>query len=770
MPRPRWAIRLAVLLLAEQLNVAQPLLKLSQAGARRARGDLPALYEREVTLRGTVSAKATPVIEYSHLPIQDPEGAGFVLEGSLNAFQGLDPGAVVEARGTVAHRAGLPVLRVMEIRRLGHGPAPAPKPVPLAELNSDRYLGAYVVTEGSVRAVGVNRGGHFLEIEEPEQGVVVSVFLPHRAARGADLSAIRRGDRVRVTGIAHQYCPLPPYDRDYQLLIGAASAVEVIRKAWPIPAEMIGAFLAALAFAFALWVLFERRARRRRRAIRRLYALGEDMTAPAAPADKLRSLQSSVPAALDVSEVRLYVWDGDAGLLRRVGGTGEEAFTVHVGAASGFRASTLALCYTGRAILEVPDVRQSPFLGNDDPRALPPSALFLPMFAQHELMGILEIDGRSPRRFASDEQAVLQHLANQIAIGMKLLEQQASREQAYRTERLAATGQLAGTLIRELKAPLEMIAVLSEAAQADEALARETARSIASTAKEAAAILERLLPLTGVERGQTTDLAALARELFAGMQANWSRNGIRAEIHAPAGSVPVAAPQGALRAALSSLLRRAGVPAGLVTVRLTELGGKVLLEIGPTREGEEGSAEETDGRPFSVPLCRSILENYGGALRVAGEGDARHWEIEFPTPRPAEGFDGTPRATGLPRLTALVVDPDSESRRATISLLGEMGHRAVPAATEEEGAAFADRFRFQVLICSAMLSGAGWLELVERTRKSIGPFVLVAEHAGPDLEAAVRARGGFLLSKPLDVAGLARALAALPIPRSAAEG
>ncbi|MDW8353503.1 MAG: hypothetical protein RMK57_03140 [Bryobacterales bacterium] len=756
---------LAAVLLWPQAALPQPWVTLEEAGARRARGDLPALYQREVRVRGTVSAKCIPIIDYSHLAIQD-ERAGFVLEGALHSFRGFEPGMVVEARGVITHRAGLPVLRVAEIRALGRQPAPAPKPVFIAELPSDRYLGLYVVTEGVVRAVGVNRGGHFLEIEAPEHPVL-SVFLPHRVAGGGGLSRIRRGDRVRVTGIAHQYCPLPPYDRDYQLLIGAAAAVQVIRKAWPIPAEMIGGFLAALALASASWVFNERRVRARRRAIRRLYALGEEMTAPAPPAEKLRRLQDSIPESLDVSEVRLYVWDGDAGLLRRVGGAGEEAFAVNVDAGGGFRAAALALCFAGRAVLEVPDVRQSPFLGSDDPRELPLSALFLPMFAQRDLIGVLEINCRRARRFPSDEQAVLQHLANQTAIGMKLLEQQTSREQAYRTERLAATGQLAGTLVRELKAPLEMIAILSEAAQADEALARETARTIAATAKEAAGMLERLLPLTGSDSGDTTDVAALLRELVPGLQADWSQHGIRAEVQLPPGAVAVAVPHGVLRAVLSSLLRRAGASAGPVWVRLTELAGKVLLEIGPPSEGEEGAAETADERPLSVALCRSILENYSGVLRVAGDGEARGWEIELPGLSASSDIlcESVAAPKGRP-LTALVVDPDSESRQAMVALLGEAGHRAVPAATADEGAALAERFRFQVLVCSASLSGVGWLELVERTRKSIGAFVLLAEHAGPDLEAAVRARGGALLIKPVHAAALARALADLPLPRS----
>ena len=48
----------------------------------------------------------------------------------------------------------------------------------------------------------------------------LNVFLPRtRRDAGPKLSGFRMGDRIRVTGIASQYCTLPPYDRYFQILI-----------------------------------------------------------------------------------------------------------------------------------------------------------------------------------------------------------------------------------------------------------------------------------------------------------------------------------------------------------------------------------------------------------------------------------------------------------------------------------------------------------------------------------------------------------------------
>jgi CheY-like chemotaxis protein len=203
---------------------------------------------------------------------------------------------------------------------------------------------------------------------------------------------------------------------------------------------------------------------------------------------------------------------------------------------------------------------------------------------------------------------------------------------------------------------------------------------------------------------------------------------------------------------------------------VTELAGKVMIEIGPAREAESAGVDEPGERPFSITLCRTILQNYGGMLRVTGQGEARRWEVELRAP--GYGPDALSRQAhaALPRLTALVVDPDPESRHILVGLLGEAGHRAVAVAGGEEAIRLADRFRFQILVCPVILAGTGWLHLVERTRNTIGRFLLVAEHAGPELLSAVQERGGYLLAKPVRPTDLARALATLTYPEAGTRG
>jgi len=65
----RWSRTLALAFFGCGLSIAQALVELQELSVRRSPGGLPALYERQVKLRGTVSLGPVPVIEYSHLAI-----------------------------------------------------------------------------------------------------------------------------------------------------------------------------------------------------------------------------------------------------------------------------------------------------------------------------------------------------------------------------------------------------------------------------------------------------------------------------------------------------------------------------------------------------------------------------------------------------------------------------------------------------------------------------------------------------------------------------
>ena len=58
------------------------------------------------------------------------------------------------------------------------------------------------------------------------------------------------------------------------------------------------------------------------------------------------------------------------------------------------------------------------------------------MMAQSEVIGVLELDQDDRvRDFTADEQALAQHLGNQIGVAIRLLDQRTVQEQLFRTEK-----------------------------------------------------------------------------------------------------------------------------------------------------------------------------------------------------------------------------------------------------------------------------------------------------------------------------------------------
>ena len=765
---------LGLLSLASALALsAQPRLTLQQAGSRTAPDWTPAYETQNVMVNGQVSLRPIWVSDSYYVAIQDGAGYGLILQGNISQFQTLEPGDWVEVQGMIVRRGGRPVLLPTDIRKFGHAAPPQPKFVKAADLASFRYLGVLITTEGVVDDLDENAGGDLLLIGEKSKDL--NIFLPRtRRDTGPHLSGHRIGDRIRVTGIASQYCTLPPFDRYFQILIPSPTAVSTVERGWIIQPPVLLASLLLGTALLAIWWFRERRMSTLRREMRVLNALGEEVIAATTPAEILRRLTLTLPELWNSSGVGLYIQSRGLKTLERVQSTDAPAEMVDLDAPKGAMAAGVTACFRNRTLVAIPDSRRSPFFRKEEGAAVPRSVLFIPMFAQSDLMGVLALyHSGSVHYYGQSEQAAMQHLANQVATALKLQEQQSIREQLFRSEKLAAAGQLISDVANELRSPLESIAALASALRSrQDAESRNELQSIADEASRASETVARLVSFAKVEQSQAerVDLTALLSSLLKFRAPEWKVKGveIRSQL-APKSAIVIGSP-GQLEQVLLNLLvdaEKAAAEAREKTINVSSslLAKRVLVEISyPMRSPDIQIAEAVDGdhagsEALGLGVCRGIIQSHGGEFRVVRLSPTRaRFDIELPVVETRHTAAGAPHEFQAPgrQLTVLVVEPDNKVQRQLVQLLGNRGDRVVPVSSSEEGADLAQRLHFDMAICAVRLPGLNWVEFFERVRHQVGGFVLLTDGYDNDLARAFQGGEGYVLSKPIDEAEVHR--------------
>ena len=279
---------------------------LEQAASRTGRDSVPTYEGKEVVVTGQVSTKPIWITDSYYVAVQDAAFFGLMLRPEIPQLPDLTPGDWVEAQGTISKRAGLPILLPHTVRRLRHADAPAPKAVTTLDLTSFRYMGVLVTLESVITGENQNGGGDLLLIGQKNSEL--NVFLPRtRRDTGPQLSGFRLGDRIRVTGIASQYCTLPPYDRYFQILIPGPASTAVIERGWAIqPPVLLASIILAGALA-VIWWFREQRMSALRKQMRLLHSLGEQVIGATSSTEILRRLILNLPALSNATGVGLYI-------------------------------------------------------------------------------------------------------------------------------------------------------------------------------------------------------------------------------------------------------------------------------------------------------------------------------------------------------------------------------------------------------------------------------------------------------------------------------
>jgi len=747
---------------------AQVRLTLKQVNSRTAPGYAADYEGQKVAVQGVVSAPAFHLPDISYLALDD--GTGGILLGLPAPQTQLDdrrPGDEIRVEGTVSLHYGMITLMPEGIELLGRKVVPPPIAASLKDLQSFRYSGRLVHAEGRVAAVSDTVSGQSLTLAAAD---TFWVFLPRAESRkGTEFNFLDKGDVVEVTGIAAQFSPRAPYNHGFEILVNSPANVLRKERSLFLPPLVIACGLCVvLLIAFILWSR-ERRLKGGRERLRETYQLGEEILGASSAEAVLKRIAEALPSILGVTRVHLYVHNRAAktldGIIEQTG----EAVSISLSDPPAGTQSGAAACFHYRTLLVIPDIGRSPFPIATPDKNTPKSMLFVPMMAQGEVIGVMELDQEDRvRDFSADEQALAQHLGNQIGAALRLLGQRSVQEQLFRTEKLAAVGRLISGVVRELQTPLNSINELAKRALERENLgaAERDVAAIAAEAQKAAGMVARLVSFAAAEQpvAKPVSISGLLRNLIEFREGDWKATGIRLRENISREPLHVLGSQGQLEQVFLNLLVHveqslAESPKKTVTIRTSVMGKRLLTEISFSAPPQPSQPEETAA---ILGVTRSVIAGHGGEIRLIEKPNAEpRFEVELPVAAKdrlgGASQASAPEQTGR-RMTALVIEPDEAIQRQLLALLSTRGYRVVPVTHADAGLELAHRMRFDAAFCSVHAPGLNWVELAERMHSRVGGFILLSESYDAELSADFEGDGQYVLPKPLQDSELDRVL------------
>lgn len=547
---------------------------------------------------------------------------------------------------------------------------------------------------------------------------------------------------------------------------------------------LIPLLLSAVLLSLVVW-LSRRRNQAQQRLLRNLYAVAESMISAGDPAAIYRRIVETVPVILGASHCYLLLYNRITRQLDVLAGTDKfPTPSVSMEVASG-----PGTCFNNRALLEVPDAESCPFVDGSIVRRLEQkSLLFVPIVSDGETFGVLEIDDRRRKRVFSEEQkSCAQHVANLGALAMKLCQQRAMREQLYRTEKMAAVGELISGVAHELKSPLASMTGLTELAMARHGAGplSQDLRSIHSEAQHANTILQRLISFARPQKAgpKLVDVNAVLRSMVAMREGRWESRGIRIRLQLAPAPAMIASDPAHLEQVFLNLLINAEraleeAREKVITVRTAVLAKRVMISISDTGAGLSQDLQNPGFRPLfgknpnetaglGLAVCQSLIEGHGGTVRVTSSpGQSTTFEIEYPLADTvpwgapvSSPADQPAAARSQANLTALVIDEDRKVQDSLLNLLSDRNYRVITVSSAEEALDLAERARFDLVLCDVRLRGMSAVELYRRVQNRIQSFVfLTADSFSADLREMFSETNQAVLSKPFTAADVERLL------------
>jgi CheY-like chemotaxis protein len=419
-------------------------------------------------------------------------------------------------------------------------------------------------------------------------------------------------------------------------------------------------------------------------------------------------------------------------------------------------------------LLVIPDIERSPFpMAPRNGERAPKSLLFVPLLTQGEVTGVLELSQDRAHDFTMDEQALVQHVANQIGVAFRLLDQRSVQEQLFRTEKLAAVGRLISGVVNELQTPLASISDLARRAL-DKARgfgAEREVAAIAAEAQRATAMVSRLVSFAAEQvEARPVSITGLLHNLIEFREGDHKASGIKVRELTAQEPLYVLGSQGQLEQVFLNLLVHAeqslaNAPQKSITVRTSVLAKRLVVEVAYTGHAASRKPEEAAA---VLGVTRSVVAGHGGEVRLIEKSHADpRFEVELPLTTARERTPLLPSLAGVSNshaMTALIIEPDESAQRQLLALLAARGYRVVPVSNADIGLELAQRIKIDAAFCSLRAPGLNWVELSERMQNRVGGFILLSDGYDAELASNFEGYNRYVLAKPVQDPELERVL------------
>jgi signal transduction histidine kinase len=358
-----------------------------------------------------------------------------------------------------------------------------------------------------------------------------------------------------------------------------------------------------------------------------------------------------------------------------------------------------------------------------------PGSLSLLMSARGEPAGVVQFACAQTIRLQPDEIAALEHLANQIAIALQLLDQRQIRDRILRSEKVGAAGRLISSIASELQPTLERIEATAKQHKLD---------FLAADAGVALETLERLISFGRPElaRVQPLDMNQMLKGLVDFRAQTWRLQMVSPRTEFSEGELNVLASRGQIEQALLSLLVNAeqalqATDSRRISVSSRTAQRRVFITISFNAPATTG--EDQDSGAWGLAVARGIIENHNGEFHVHADAEGTRFEIELPLTEAKTGLQPSHGQRGPSRsLSLLLVHPDQRALRSLVIQIAARNHRAVTASTAGEAIDLASRLHFDAIAATLRLPDLSWVEFSQKASKhspTVAALVTAADGA-----------------------------------------